>query len=658
MMGNGGSGEASISADGRFVAFTSTATNLVSGVALDGRSSQLFVRDLQSGTTRLVTADFIAMVGADGDSFAPAISADGRKIAFQSTAKNLPASTNPSGTSQIYLADVSGGTSPSIRRTSIHDASISATPGFPAEASTAPSISADGRLVTFLTNAPSLTPVIVPPGVTQGYVHDMVTGSTRLLTTSASGDAGGDRHTSSLTISGDGSQVAFASTSTNLTDELIPDRSIYQVFVRDVAGETASELVSGSAHDSEPGNKDSTEPSISNDGTVVAFQSSATNISRSFLDGGHHVFVRDIMRRSTTLVSGDEADPRYGQTGTTTSPSISGSGGLVVFSSDLRNLIAPPITTRHSLVYAYQIPRPRVDRIGGADRYAVSAGVSADAFARGVPVVYVASGTVFADALSGSAAAARAGGPVLLVSRDSIPDTVVQQLARLKPGRIVILGGTASVSAGVESALSAFAPILSRTTGADRYEVSAAVSSTTFLRNTEVAYVASGQVFPDALSGSAAAGLLKGPILLTTKDSIPGAVQRELDRLSPKKIVVLGGTATISESVAATLNSIAPLSRIGGSDRYDVSASVSRSSFAPNLATVYVASGAVFPDALAGSAAAGADGAPVLLIAQDRVPVAVATELSRLKPRRIVILGGTNTLAEAVRIELETYLAP
>jgi putative cell wall-binding protein/DNA-binding beta-propeller fold protein YncE len=301
-------------------------------------------------------------------------------------------------------------------------------------------------------------------------------------------------------------------------------------------------------------------------------------------------------------------------------------------------------------------PLPSVDRLGGADRFAVSAAVSADAFSSGIPVAYVASGAVFPDALSGSAAAGAEGGPVLLVTKDSIPPATAAELARLRPQRIVVLGGTATISAAVETQLGPYSRSVTRLAGADRFEVSAAVSAAAFPGGAKVVYLASGAVFPDALSGSAVAGHDDGPVLLVQKDGVPASVATELDRLKPQYVIVLGGAKTVGESVVTTLQSKYPVIRVDGSDRFAVSAAVSARTFPVGTYTVYVASGAVFPDALSGSAAAIANDGPVLLVTGDSIPVPVAAELDRLNPYRIVVLGGTNTVSDAVVTQLQSYL--
>lgn len=294
-------------------------------------------------------------------------------------------------------------------------------------------------------------------------------------------------------------------------------------------------------------------------------------------------------------------------------------------------------------------------RYAGADRYAVSAAVSAAVFTPGVPVAYVASGATFPDALSGGAAAGALGGPVLLVTKTSIPPAVGAELDRLNPARIVVLGGTASVSDAVKSALGAYGPT-SRIGGADRYAVSAALSASVFAPGAPVVYVASGENFPDALSGGALAGRLGAPVLLVTRNGIPAVIATELTRLKPVKIVVLGGTASVSDAVKAALQKKAPTTRIAGADRYAVSAAVSVSGFTPGVPVVYLASGENFPDALSGAAAAAKQGGPVLLVTKDTIPASVAAELDRLNPTTIVILGGTASVSAAVASAAAAYL--
>ncbi|MCS5735845.1 cell wall-binding repeat-containing protein [Herbiconiux daphne] len=299
-----------------------------------------------------------------------------------------------------------------------------------------------------------------------------------------------------------------------------------------------------------------------------------------------------------------------------------------------------------------------VQRIGGADRYETAAAVSARTFDPLVPIVFIASGEVFTDALSASAAAGAHGGAVLLTQKSTLPPATATELTRLKPEQIVVLGGTATIDASVETALHGYSGTVTRISGADRFAVSAAVSARSFASSRPVAYVASGTVFSDALSGSAAAGRLGGPVLLVNRDEVPTLIADELRRLAPAKIVVLGGPDTISDAAYSRLQAMAPTSRVMAADRFGVSAAVSADAFPPGIATVYVASGSVYSDALAGSAAAIADAGPVLLVTATSVPAPVRAELDRLHPRRIVVLGGTNSISDATLESLRGSTRP
>ncbi|TFC08836.1 cell wall-binding repeat-containing protein [Cryobacterium sp. MDB2-33-2] len=305
-------------------------------------------------------------------------------------------------------------------------------------------------------------------------------------------------------------------------------------------------------------------------------------------------------------------------------------------------------------------------RLSGADRYATSAAISASRFAPGAGVVYVANGLTFPDALSGAALAGSQGAPVLLVAADGIPAPIAAELTRLKPGRIVVLGGENSVGASVATALGAFTAgggpgAVSRVSGVDRYETSAAISASGFAPGRPVVYVASGSNFPDALSGAPVAGSQGAPMLLVPTDGIPEPIAAELTRLKPGRIVVLGGENSVGASVASQLAGFTTgvgvgdvaaaagnVSRIAGADRFATSAAISAASFASGVPVVYLANGSNFPDALSGAAVAGDADAPILLVAADSIPAVIQAELTRLRPGKIVVLGGENSVNSAI----------
>ena len=329
------------------------------------------------------------------------------------------------------------------------------------------------------------------------------------------------------------------------------------------------------------------------------------------------------------------------------------------YSAPLHWLNGPRYSDGTYALGAVGVGMEAVGRLAGSDRYATSAAISAATFAPGVPVAYVAVGGNFPDALSGAPAGGVKKGPVLLATPSSIPTAVQQELIRLKPARIVILGGSGTVSDSVKAALRAYTTgSVTRLAGSDRYSTSAAISAATFAPGVPVAYVAVGGNFPDALSGAPAGGVKGGPVLLVAQKSIPGVIQAELKRLRPARIVILGGSGTVSDTVKAGLRpyTTGSVTRLAGSDRYATSAAISAATFAPGAPVAYIAVGGNFPDALSGAPAGGVKGGPVLLVAQTSIPGVIQAELARLRPGRIVILGGGGTVSDSVAKALNGYV--
>ncbi|MBT8208512.1 MAG: cell wall-binding repeat-containing protein, partial [Acidimicrobiia bacterium] len=251
-------------------------------------------------------------------------------------------------------------------------------------------------------------------------------------------------------------------------------------------------------------------------------------------------------------------------------------------------------------------------------------------------------------------AAGARGGPVLLTDPDVVPTATKNELARLAPAEIVLVGGTAVVSDAVLTELRTFAPT-TRASGSDRFTTAEEVSKGAFTPSTDVVYIATGFDFPDALSAGAAGGLEGGPILLTAFDEIPTATLREIQRLKPSEIVVVGGSAVISDGVVAQFNSIVPTIRAAGAERYATAAAVSARIHPPDQPVVYLATGLNFPDALAAAATAAALGAPILLTGDLVLPSATKTELSRLSPETIIVVGGSSAVSQSVIAELITF---
>ena len=189
--------------------------------------------------------------------------------------------------------------------------------------------------------------------------------------------------------------------------------------------------------------------------------------------------------------------------------------------------------------------------------------------------------------------------------------------------------------------------------GTDRFGTSVVVSRNTFPSGAAAVFVASGLDFPDALAGGPAAARKGGPVLLSNPGSVPATVVSEIKRLKPGKIYVLGGPSVLSSTVLNQLQGLASggASRLSGVDRQDTAAAIG--GLWSTSRTVYIASGADFPDALAGGAAAAHDGAPLLLATKTSLSAKTVSRLKALKPTKVVLLGGTSVVPTTVNTRVK-----
>ena len=290
--GNGFSRAPAISADGRYIAFMSAASNLVEGDA-NGKAD-IFLRDRKEGT---VTRISMGMDGeeADGDSSSPAISADGRVIAFLSQARNLvPEDTNKAA--DVFTYDRETG---EMARASVNSRRTQA-----AGASGPPAISADGRFVAFRSEAENLV-LNDSNGFADIFRHDRREGVTIRVNVSSKGEEADGPSSGVPALSADGRYVAFVSNAANL----IPDDAngvTQDVFVRDVAAGTTTCISRPPGRATVTG--ESAGPSISADGRYVAFISFAESLVPGDANHAADVFLHDRQQDTLTrITAGNDA---------------------------------------------------------------------------------------------------------------------------------------------------------------------------------------------------------------------------------------------------------------------------------------------------------------------------------------------------------------
>lgn len=321
VQGNDFSSQPAISDDGRYVAFISAASNLV-----DGDSNQrldVFVRDRVAKVTRRVSVA-TGGKGGNGISYNPAISGDGRYVAFNSEASNLVAG-DTNGVADVFVRDLERNVT---SRVSVGAGGAQAN----GSSDSAPAISADGRYVAFQSSASNLV-----AGDTNGtsdvFVRNRMAKMTRRVSVGMGG-ADSDNPSGQPDISADGRYVAFSSDASNL---VVGDtNSTSDVFVRDrLADETSRVSVGRSGAEA---NSYSFDPAISADGLYVAFTSRATNLVATDTNGKPDVFVRervaDVTRRVSVSSGGAQGN------GASDEPAISAHGRHVTFTSKASNLIA------------------------------------------------------------------------------------------------------------------------------------------------------------------------------------------------------------------------------------------------------------------------------------------------------------------------------
>jgi len=290
-------------------------------------------------------------------------------------------------------------------------------------------------------------------------------------------------------------------------------------------------------------------------------------------------------------------------------------------------------------------------RLAGNDRYETAVAVSNAAFpTAGVPVVYVATGENFPDALAGGAAASYAHGPLLLVEPGAIPSAVATELARLKPARIVIQGGSDVISDAVATALQGYTSgAVTRNAGADRYATGLLTSKAFPAAWGRPVLIATGDNYPDALSSGSLYKNLLGPVLLTVPGSgLTQADKDELTRLKPSTVLLLGGVDVVSAAVATDAAALGLTTRrLAGDDRYSTSVAIARAAAEKATPTeVFVATGVNFPDGLAAGPLAGVRGGPVLLANGQCWSAEAIAFLTEVKPKQLTMLGGVDVISD------------
>ena len=324
---NGDSFAPDISGDGRYVVFVSSAGNL-GDTPMPSGTPRVFLRDRERHTTRALTIN-TAGRPADGWSGSPVISADGTTIAFESTAPDLVDDRTTTHTLAVYLIRLPAGVCERV--------SVSSAEGATLGPSVSPSVNADGRYVAFMSTADltcSGAPRCLPDthGVPDVYLRDTLAHTTRRLVARHTGDAPNEARYHPA-LSGDGRYLAFVSESPAMSHSR---QRTSQVYLYDTRTDK-TELVSRSPN-GRPANAASTRPTLSYDGARIAFQSLASDLLCARKCSGIEqdtnlvwdIFLRDRRADRTYRVSAD-AEEEWMES--SRGPSLDQTGRVIAFSS-------------------------------------------------------------------------------------------------------------------------------------------------------------------------------------------------------------------------------------------------------------------------------------------------------------------------------------
>lgn len=285
-------------------------------------------------------------------------------------------------------------------------------------------------------------------------------------------------------------------------------------------------------------------------------------------------------------------------------------------------------------------------RLGGSDRYETAAAVSKNGWATGSKTIVLVYGDDYPDALSAAPLAKKYNAPILLTTINSLPASISNEISRLKPTKVYIVGGTGVVSTNIESQIRAKGiSDIQRLGGINRYETATLVANQVGTSSGVV--LASGNNFPDALSIAAIAANSGMPILLTDKDNFTSYNKNFLQNKTISQTYIIGGDGVISNSNMANYKN--PV-RIGGANRYETNTKILEYFKGTiNLNKIYLAAGNNFPDGLVGAPIAALTGSHIILTEESNsyFPLTLG-KIKGIKSSQVSILGGSGVISDSL----------
>ncbi|MFC0524474.1 cell wall-binding repeat-containing protein [Pontibacillus salicampi] len=298
--------------------------------------------------------------------------------------------------------------------------------------------------------------------------------------------------------------------------------------------------------------------------------------------------------------------------------------------------------TSHSSAQAFSI-----DRIQGDNRYETAVEISRQGFQAGASTVVIARGNEFADALAGAPLAKHLDAPLLLSKTNKLPEAVQDELNRLKPDKVILLGGPNAISEKIRNQLvEEYHVNIRRIAGDNRYTTASRIADA--MPSSNKAVVVNGSRFPDAMAAAPFAAKRGYPILLTKKTYNPGITRYAVGKVS--ETYIIGGEGVVDQSVERDLPNP---TRISGDNRYETSAEVLRHLPLGRADEAYVVTGEEFADGIAGAVLAANNNDNVMLVEENYVPNPIKLVIDERGFERFIVLGGYNAVDQYVDTELK-----
>ncbi|WP_010677000.1 cell wall-binding repeat-containing protein [Bacillus timonensis] len=317
----------------------------------------------------------------------------------------------------------------------------------------------------------------------------------------------------------------------------------------------------------------------------------------------------------------------------------------------ISNLFVPEF---HDFFGAEKAEAADFNRIAGKTRYDTAVSISKLGWENAESVV-LANGTNFPDALAGAPLSYALEAPILLVKKDTIPQSTLDEIRRLKATTIYLLGGTAAISNDVVNQLKNKGYKVTRVSGKTRYATAREIGNQLRKMNTQdTAVLAYGLNYPDALGIGGVASENGWPILFSNSTKLDNDTKQVLTNWGIKKVIIIGGTGVIKDAVAQEIANLGiSTERISGADRSETSIKVAKKFYQEDKGII-LSTSRDFPDALAGGPLAGKLKRPIILVNPTKASQSVLNYIDSTGTDSITILGGTGAVSDRIKDDIST----